>query len=90
MLMRLNRKEKGIGLLELMLSLAIIAVLLIMATRYYQSTRRSSQLNQIVQTTNAYIAAIETWKAGRTKPGEVLTDAALTTAGSLRVLILMP
>jgi hypothetical protein len=29
------RRAKGIGLLELMLSLAIIAILLVMATRYY-------------------------------------------------------
>lgn len=66
MLMRLIRKrEKGIGLLELMLSLAIIAVLIIMATRYYQATRRSSEMNQVVSSVNGIIAAAETWRVGR-------------------------
>lgn len=39
---------KGIGLLELMLSLAIIAILLIMATRYYQSASTNQKINQAV------------------------------------------
>lgn len=65
MMMRLVRKEKGIGLLELMLSLAIIAVLIIMATRYYQSARRSSQLNQAISSVNGVIAGVETWAAGK-------------------------
>jgi type II secretory pathway pseudopilin PulG len=41
-------KAKGIGLLELMLSLAIIAILLIMATRYYQSASNSQKVSQAV------------------------------------------
>ncbi|MFN7097281.1 MAG: Tfp pilus assembly protein FimT/FimU [Gammaproteobacteria bacterium] len=45
--------QKGIGLLELMLSLAIIAILLIMATRYYQS---ASSGQKISEATDMYAA----------------------------------
>jgi Tfp pilus assembly protein PilE len=43
------RKVTGIGLLELMLSLAIIAILLLVATRYYESTRTSQQVNEALE-----------------------------------------
>jgi len=42
-----SKKQRGIGLLELMLSLAIIAVLLVMATRYYESANMEEQMNQM-------------------------------------------
>lgn len=41
-----KNKHQGISLLELMLSLAIIAILLVMATRYYQITRQSQQVEE--------------------------------------------
>ena len=51
----------GIGLLELMLSLAIIAILLIGATRFYQSTRVSQQVNDAVGMLQTVITASESW-----------------------------
>jgi type II secretory pathway pseudopilin PulG len=55
MLLMLNNKyrQRGIGLLELMLSLAIIALLLIMATRYYAGTKRSKEITEVVSLVNA-------------------------------------
>lgn len=50
--------QRGIGLLELMLSLAIIAILLIMATRYYQTTKQSQEVNDGVQLVNSVVAAM--------------------------------
>ncbi len=50
--------QRGIGLLELMLSLAIIAILLIMATRYYQTTKQSQEVNDAVQLVNSVVAAM--------------------------------
>lgn len=61
---RLYHRERGIGLLELMLALAIIAVLIIMATRYYQTTARSSRLNDAVTQINGIIAAAEQYRVG--------------------------
>jgi type II secretory pathway pseudopilin PulG len=43
----LKLKNRGIGLLELMLSLSIIAVLLIMATRYYSSSSQAKKIADV-------------------------------------------
>jgi prepilin-type N-terminal cleavage/methylation domain-containing protein len=42
----LQAKQRGISLLEVMLSLAIIAVVLVMATRYFGIATISSKVNQ--------------------------------------------
>jgi len=52
-------KNKGIGLLELMLSLAIIAILLIMAIRYYQSANLSQQMSSATDMFNAVRSAMK-------------------------------
>jgi len=57
----LNKKQIGIGLLELMLSLAIISVLLVMATRYYMSTSLNSRINQTLNSVLGLPAAAECW-----------------------------
>ena len=45
-------KQKGISLLEVMLSLAIIAIILVMATRYFGLASRGSKLNDATQQIN--------------------------------------
>ncbi len=64
MFLNSRKKQTGIGLLELMLSLAIIAVLIIMATRYYQSTRQSQLVSEGVGQVNAIVAAVGNWRVG--------------------------
>ena len=61
--MSLGKKQIGIGLLELMLSLAIIAVLLVMATRYYMSASMNSRINQTVSAILGLPAAAECWSS---------------------------
>ena len=58
-------KQRGIGLLELMLSLAIIAVLLVMVTRYYVVAKRSQEVNQMATLVGALEGAVANWKAGQ-------------------------
>lgn len=58
------KKHLGIGLLELMLSLAIISVLLVMATRYYRVARQGQQVNDAISEIHAIIAACENWITG--------------------------
>lgn len=66
MIRRLSfKKQLGIGLLELMLSLAIISVLLVMATRYYSSARQAQQVNDAISLTEAIIAGSENWVIGK-------------------------
>jgi len=43
-----RNKARGIGLLELMLSLAIIAILLVMATRYFITANESQKVNNAI------------------------------------------
>jgi len=43
----LKPKHRGIGLLELMLALAVIATLLLMATRYYSSSSEAKKLTDV-------------------------------------------
>lgn len=50
-------KQRGIGLLELMLSIAIISVLLIMATRYYQNATQGKDISNSVSILGGIIAA---------------------------------
>lgn len=69
-------RQCGIGLLELMLALAIIAVLLIMATRYYQSTSQSQKVNQAASDIQAIVAAGANFQVG--DPGGSYTIADLT------------
>jgi prepilin-type N-terminal cleavage/methylation domain-containing protein len=45
MKIQMDLKQRGISLLEVMLSLAIIAIILVMATRYFGIASRSSNLN---------------------------------------------
>lgn len=58
----LRNKQYGIGLLELMLSLAIIAVLLVMATRYYLTASVSSKINSAINAVGGLDGAIERWQ----------------------------
>ncbi len=59
------KKERGIGLLELMLALAIIAILLVMATRYFLVTSRSEQVNRMTSQIKSVDAAASKWKSGK-------------------------
>jgi Tfp pilus assembly protein PilE len=62
--MKKNIKQKstfGIGLLELMLALAIIAILLVMATRYFETTRGAQQINQALQMLQTTMTASDNW-----------------------------
>lgn len=54
--------QRGISLLEVMLSLSIIAVILVMATRYYETAHRSNELNKVTEQIGAIEAAINQYK----------------------------
>lgn len=54
-----KKREEGFGLLELMLSMVVVALLLIMATRYYQSARTSARVNSAINMTQAALTAAD-------------------------------
>lgn len=78
-----RRRQKGIGLLELMLSLAIIAILLIMATRYYQSASDQNKRNQAVDMFAAVNGAVQAYKIDNAADIAKVTIKVLTDNGYL-------
>ncbi|MAZ39533.1 MAG: hypothetical protein CMF49_05375 [Legionellales bacterium] len=81
--MKLRKKNAGIGLLELMLSLAIIAVLLIMATRYYSSASDAQKIQASVDMINAVRAAVGNYVAGEGVPSSPPSITTLVASGYL-------
>src|SRR5579871_2442203 len=56
-----HKMQQGISLLELMLSLSIIALILVLATRYYLNTRTSQQVNEAAEMITSVYSAGEVW-----------------------------
>lgn len=65
MLLKIGRKQRGISLLEVMFSLAVISVILLGATRYYRSTNESQRVQQGVALVNALNSAAASWQGSR-------------------------
>ena len=57
--MRLSGKDKGATLLEVMLVLAVAAMVLVMSIRYYRNATNSQNANLIIQQINTMIATAE-------------------------------
>jgi len=57
----MTNQQKGIGLLELMLALAIIAMLMVSATRYYKHTQVMRKVQIAVSSVQALYGANERW-----------------------------
>jgi len=76
-------KLKGIGLLELMLSLAIIAILLVMATRYFSSASKAQKGEDTVQLIGEFESAISSYTSSTGGPKKDATLTALLEQGYL-------
>ena len=64
-------QQRGVGLLELMLSLALISGIVMLATRYYGSAQRSnlvsqtaSEITDVINAANSYLGANNEWDTG--------------------------
>ena len=55
--LKVKKAQRGIGLLELMLALAITAILIIVSVQYFQSTKNSTFVNAAVQEVQTIISA---------------------------------
>ena len=69
------KQNKGIGLLELMLSLAVIAILLIMATIYFKTTSQAKNVNSAIDMLQALQTSGQRWLlTNPTYNEDVITD----------------
>jgi Tfp pilus assembly protein PilE len=59
-----NRHSRGIGLLELMLSIGIIALVIIMATRYFSVVREQQKISQTMTMVTTLLQAGRTYVTG--------------------------
>jgi len=55
-------KQRGIALLEVMLSISVIALILVMATRFFYVANNNSKTNIVISQVGALVAASETWR----------------------------
>lgn len=69
----LKQNNKGIGLLELLLSLVIISVLLTVAFRFFKPTNLSQRSNEAIDMIQAVATAEQRWMmTNNENPGDVL------------------
>ena len=61
--LRLSKHQRGISLLEVMLSLSIIAIILVMATRYFFTANNTSRINESVQQINGLVGALNSYRS---------------------------
>lgn len=59
------KRSKGISLLEVLLSISIIAIILVMATRYYFVASNNDKVNTTVSQLGGVIAASHSWKGAQ-------------------------
>lgn len=81
--MELTQSQRGIGLLELMLSLAIIAILLVMATRYFASARQGQEVASAISLIQAVSAASQSFFVANGNAFTGLSASALKTQNYL-------
>jgi len=70
----LKNKSKGVTLLELLLSLAIIGIILIIATRFYTSSSESKRLADLNDQIGIIQNAVNRWSVNHQNPAAGLTS----------------
>ena len=75
--------QTGISLLEVLLSLSIIAIILVMATRYFFVASNNDRINTVRQQLGSLVAAVHSWKDQNPQYNNNLTISALYEDGFL-------
>lgn len=85
---RFSHSMQGVTLLEIMLVLAVAAMIIVMSVRYYQSANASSQANQVLQKIQAITASADSLAQGTgtyTDVDDTKIKALLSNVGGLTV-----
>ena len=81
--MMLKKCQQGIALLEVLLSLSIIAIILVMATRYFFLAVTHDRINITRQQVGSVLAGIVGWKGNAALYSSSLNISALYNGGFL-------
>ena len=83
-------KQQGISLLEVLLSLSIIAIILVMATRYFFIASNNNKINTAREQIGSVIEAVHSWKgqnptysSGTLTIGNLIEQGYLTLSSSV-------
>jgi Tfp pilus assembly protein PilE len=75
MVMRRTYKSMlGVTLLEIMLVLAIAALVIVMSIRFYQQASTSGKINAALSQVQGIVAAVESWQTATQQPYSNLTS----------------
>ncbi len=77
------KSQKGIGLLELMLAMAIIAILTLMATKYFTSTKRDELVTQGITLVQDIVSASASYVPPSDGSAQVASKSNITASGML-------
>lgn len=72
----------GVTLLEVMLVLAIAAMIIVMSLRYYQATSQNSQFNQFMSNVQGVVGAVESLTIGSGDYNSVSSAQIVTMMGN--------
>lgn len=75
--------QEGISLLEVLLSLSIIAIILVMATKYFFLASNNDRVNVLRQQVGSIISAVHNWKGQNPQYSDKLTIQTLSDEGFL-------
>src|SRR3990167_4850439 len=78
-----RKYQRAISLLEVLLSLSIIAIILVMATRYFFVASNNDKVNIVRQQIGSLVAAINSWKNQNPQYTSDLTVETLSNDGFL-------
>lgn len=79
-------KQQGIALLEVMLSISVIAIILVMATRFFYVASNNNKANTVISQVGALVAACETWRGASVDT----TDLSIADLGDAGLLDHLP
>ncbi|OAI48969.1 hypothetical protein AYO45_03780 [Gammaproteobacteria bacterium SCGC AG-212-F23] len=77
----------GVTLLEIMLVLAIAAMIVVMSIRYYQSATTSQQANAVIETVQAITAAMDNLSQGSGGYGSVSQAQLTGVVGTTNMIV---
>lgn len=78
-----RNKTSGIGLLELLLVLAVIAILLLMVTRYYRSAKESQRIGEAVSMMSSIIRGAADYSIANNHTYKGISLKALADGGDI-------